>query len=109
MGREEGDDLSASQLFYPCMQCADIFQLKADICQLGVDQRKVNALAIEYAGKKGLQKPVVISHRRLFSIYFSDMILGLKEGQPKMSKSDPDSAIFMEDTEVYSNFIRLLG
>jgi len=26
------------------------------------------------------------------------MLLGLKEGQPKMSKSDPDSAIFMEDT-----------
>ena len=29
----------------------------------------------------------------------SDMLMGLKEGQEKMSKSDPDSAIFMEDTE----------
>lgn len=28
------------------------------------------------------------------------MIPGLKEGQYKMSKSDPDSAIFMEDTAV---------
>ncbi len=27
------------------------------------------------------------------------MILGLLEGQTKMSKSDPDSAIFMEDSE----------
>jgi tyrosyl-tRNA synthetase len=26
------------------------------------------------------------------------MISGLKEGQEKMSKSDPDSAIFMEDS-----------
>ena len=26
------------------------------------------------------------------------MLYGLKEGQAKMSKSDPDSAIFMEDT-----------
>lgn len=26
------------------------------------------------------------------------MIIGLKEGQPKGAKSDPDSAIFMEDT-----------
>lgn len=26
------------------------------------------------------------------------MLMGLKEGQAKMSKSDPDSAIFMEDT-----------
>jgi tyrosyl-tRNA synthetase len=28
----------------------------------------------------------------------ADMLMGLKEGQEKMSKSDPDSAIFMEDT-----------
>ena len=28
-----------------------------------------------------------------------DMLMGLKEGQEKMSKSDPDSAIFMEDSE----------
>jgi len=27
------------------------------------------------------------------------MLMGLKEGQEKMSKSDPDSAIFMEDSE----------
>jgi tyrosyl-tRNA synthetase len=40
-GRAETDDLAASQIFYPVMQCADIFFLKADICQLGVDQRKV--------------------------------------------------------------------
>ncbi len=28
------------------------------------------------------------------------MLMGLKENQEKMSKSDPDSAIFMEDTAV---------
>ena len=89
MGRSEGYDLSASQIFYPCMQAADIFFLKADVCQLGTDQRKVNMLAIDYAEKVGLQKPVIISH---------PMIMGLKKGQEKMSKSDPDSAIFMEDT-----------
>ncbi len=41
MGRKETDDLTAAQIFYPCMQCADVFFLKADICQLGMDQRKV--------------------------------------------------------------------
>jgi hypothetical protein len=41
MGREEGDDMPAAQIMYPCMQCADIFFLKANICQLGMDQRKV--------------------------------------------------------------------
>jgi len=63
--------------------------LEADICQLGVDQRKVNMLAREYAdASKRRRKPVILSHHMLY---------GLKEGQEKMSKSDPDSAVFMED------------
>ena len=90
MGRKEADEMSAAQIFYPCMQCADVFFLKADICQLGMDQRKVNMLAREYAqSKKKKFKPIIISHH---------MLSGLKEGQEKMSKSDPDSAIFMEDS-----------
>ena len=90
MGRAEGDDMPTSQIMYPCMQCADIFFLKADVCQLGLDQRKVNVLAKEYCDKIGKEdKPVIVSHH---------MLSGLKKGQTKMSKSDPDSAIFMEDT-----------
>lgn len=102
MGRSEKDSLSAAQIFYPCMQCADIFHLEADITQLGMDQRKVNVLAREVAPKLGYKKPVVISHH---------MLLGL--GKPaetnltgadraielKMSKSKPDSAIFMTDSQ----------
>ncbi|KXZ46866.1 hypothetical protein GPECTOR_40g600 [Gonium pectorale] len=95
MGRAETDDLSAAQIFYPCMQCADIFFLKADICQLGMDQRKVNMLAREYCDDiKRKLKPIILSHR---------MMPGLLEGQEKMSKSDPNSAIFMEDTEAEVN------
>lgn len=90
MGRSEGDEQPSSQIFYPAMQCADVFFLKADICQLGLDQRKVNMLAREYAAEKKLKdKPIIISHH---------MMMGLLEGQAKMSKSDPESAIFMEDT-----------
>ena len=89
-GRAESDDLSAAQIFYPCMQCADIFFLKADICQLGMDQRKVNVLAREYCDAiKRKLKPIILSHA---------MLPGLLEGQEKMSKSDPNSAIFMEDS-----------
>lgn len=88
MGRSEGDK-SVSQLFYPCMQCNDIFFLGVDVCQLGLDQRKVNVLAREYAAKKSIKPPVVASH---------SMLPGLKKGQEKMSKSDPSSAIYMEDT-----------
>jgi tyrosyl-tRNA synthetase len=45
MGRKDNEEMTAAQIFYPCMQCADVFFLKADICQLGLDQRKVNMLA----------------------------------------------------------------
>jgi len=89
MGRKEEDDMPTANLMYAVMQCSDIFFLKADICQLGLDQRKVNMLAREYASKKNLRPPIVISHH---------MLMGLQKGQVKMSKSDPDSAIFMEDT-----------
>jgi tyrosyl-tRNA synthetase len=101
MGRSESDSLSAAQIFYPCMQCADIFHLEADITQLGMDQRKVNMLAREVGPVLGLWKPVVVSHH---------MIMGLSQPSGeitdpveraiamKMSKSKPDSAIFMTDS-----------
>ena len=90
MGRSECDDLLSSQILYPIIQCADIFYLDVDICSLGVDQRKVNMLAREYCDKiKKEHKPVIISHK---------MISGLN-GEEKMSKSDPDSSIFMDDSE----------
>ncbi|KAG2290838.1 hypothetical protein Bca52824_037507 [Brassica carinata] len=91
MGRSETEVLSAAQILYPCMQCADIFFLGADICQLGMDQRKVNMLAREYCDDiKRKNKPIILSHH---------MLHGLLEGQEKMSKSNPSSAIFMEDED----------
>lgn len=87
MGRKEADGLSVAQMFYPCMQCTDVFFMDVDICQLGMDQRKVNTLAREQA--KDGKKPVILS---------SHMVGGLKPGQRKMSKSDPENAIFMEDS-----------
>jgi len=91
MGRSEGDENPSAQIMYPCMQAADIFYIGADICQLGLDQRKVNMLARDYCGPAGIRfKPIILSHA---------MVPGLIEGQEKMSKSSPDSAIFMEDTD----------
>eukprot|EP00923_Selenidium_pygospionis_P020114 GHVN01034902.1.p1 GENE.GHVN01034902.1~~GHVN01034902.1.p1 ORF type:complete len:369 (+),score=21.02 GHVN01034902.1:395-1501(+) len=63
MGREEADNQPVAHVMYPCMQCADIFFLNADICQLGMDQRKVNMLAREYCDDIGRkEKPVILSH-----------------------------------------------
>ncbi|KAJ0742184.1 putative tyrosine--tRNA ligase [Helianthus annuus] len=50
MGRDETHNLTAAQVFHPCMQCADKFFLKADICQLGMDQYMLPGL------KKGQEK-----------------------------------------------------
>jgi len=102
MGRKASESLSAAQIIYPCMQAADIFHLKCDITQLGMDQRKVNMLAREIGPKLGFWKPVVVSHHMLLGLSKpqtsstnpEDMLLDMK-----MSKSRPDSAIFMDDSE----------
>ena len=102
MGRSEKDSLSAAQIFYPCMQCSDIFELEADITQLGMDQRKVNVLAREVAPKLGYKKPIIISHHMLMGLT-PPKDAGLSGADAaiakKMSKSNPNSAIFMTDTE----------
>jgi tyrosyl-tRNA synthetase len=47
--------------------------VQADICQLGMDQRKVNMLAREYCDMVKIKfKPVILSHH---------MLMGLKEGE----------------------------
>ena len=91
-GRAENnfEDQTASSILYSTMQCADIFFLGVDVCQLGLDQRKVNMLAREVSSKLGRKSPIILSH---------PMLAGLKEGQDKMSKSDLNSAIFMEDSK----------
>ena len=100
MGRKESDVQQASQILYPCMQAADIFQLKADITQLGMDQRKVNVLARELGPSLGFWKPVIVSHHMLMGLSEPpktkdiDRVIDLK-----MSKSKPDTAIFMNDSE----------
>ncbi|MBN2458737.1 tyrosine--tRNA ligase [Candidatus Woesearchaeota archaeon] len=105
MGRADDEVMQASQILYPCMQCADIFYLKADICQLGMDQRKVNVLAREIGESLGFWKPVIVSHHMLMGLLPPSS--GLDDAKDakdkaiemKMSKSKPDSAIFMTDTE----------
>jgi len=102
MGRSEKDALQASQILYPCMQAADIFHLDIDICQLGMDQRKVNVLAREIAPKLNHKKPIAVHHHMLMGLGQppKEEMSGAERGiQLKMSKSKPDTAIFMTDSE----------
>jgi len=101
MGRKESDSLTAAQIFYPCMQTADIFEMKADIAQLGMDQRKVNVLAREVGPALGHYKPVIVSHHMLMGLTEppkTNLTGADKAIAMKMSKSNPDSAIFMTDS-----------
>lgn len=88
LGKTDKDVITLSQLNYACMQCADVFALGVDVCSLGMDQRKINMLAVEFANATGRRPPTIVSHH---------MLSGL-DGS-KMSKSNPDNAIFMDDTD----------
>ncbi len=103
MGRKEGDKLSAAQLFYPCMQITDIFQMDVDICQMGSDQRRANILAREIADRYGWKKPAIVSHQLMLGLQGMPQDVNFKENQElfadyKMSKSNPKSAIYMHDS-----------
>ena len=105
MGRSESDtSLPTSALLYPAMQCADIWALEADIAHAGMDQRKVHVLAREMAEKLKKPKPVAVHGALLGSLTGpgrmdpnasedDKMVAG------KMSKSNPDSCIFIHDSE----------
>lgn len=111
MGRAEDENLTGAQIIYSCMQTADIFTLGAKITQLGMDQRKVNVLAREIGPQLGPPtggwKPVIVSHHMLMGLQKpinperAERVKGPNKLsrviQMKMSKSNPDSAIFMTD------------
>ena len=102
MGRSENDVLQASQILYPCMQTADIFYLGVDVCQLGMDQRKVNVLARELAPGLGSAKPIVVSPHMLMGLLEppKDATDAIERATAmKMSKSKPASSIFVTDTK----------
>ncbi len=104
MGRREGEMQEAAQIIYPAMQVSDIFYMNIDICQLGLDQRRANILARELAPKLGVKKPVAVHHHMLMGLqgpvekagYEEDSEMNL-EIASKMSKSIPETSIFVHD------------
>ena len=104
-GRTTRESIQTAQLFYPMMQVADIFWLDVDICQLGVDQRRANILAREIADKLRWKKPVAVHHHMLIGLQGRKEPEGFDENgamdaeiSSKMSKSKPETSIFVHDT-----------
>ncbi|MBI2545042.1 MAG: tyrosine--tRNA ligase [Candidatus Aenigmarchaeota archaeon] len=105
MGRKEGEMQEVAQYFYPMMQATDIFYLKADICQLGLDQRRANMIARDVAPRLKLKPPVIVSHHMLMGLQGIRQPEGFEENKEldieissKMSKSKPNTSIFVHDS-----------
>lgn len=105
MGRKEGGAADFAQLIYPPMQIADIFHLGVDVAHGGMDQRKAHVGAREVAGKIGKPKPLALHHHLLLGLTAPSLwplpanasSMEVKT-ELKMSKSKPDSAIFIHDS-----------
>ena len=105
MGRTQKDSLDSASVLYPAMQVADIYLLDVDIVHAGMDQRKVHMLAREASEKHKRKKPVAIHHSLLMGL-MGPQKMGFEENEAedtaissKMSKSKPDSCIFIHDSE----------
>lgn len=98
MGRSEDESrIDLAKLLYPPMQAVDIHSLDLDMVHSGMDQRKIHMLVREIFPKMGWKVPVAIHHRLL-----PELVRSAKptDAQPaKMSKSDPNSGIFIHDTD----------
>ena len=113
MGRNATEVSDAAMLIYPAMQSADIFALGVNIAHAGTDQRNVHVVARDSAKELGEQKPVAIHHHLLLGLSSvnQEMEAVLKATEDKkhkdtrellveslkMSKSKPNSAVFIHD------------
>ena len=104
MGRSTREKLDVAQYLYPPMQATDMHAMDLDVVHAGMDQRKVHMLAREVFPSLHWKKPVAIHHHILAGLQ-EPRELGLEENpmldrtiSSKMSKSKPDSAIFIHDS-----------
>jgi tyrosyl-tRNA synthetase len=111
-GKTAGNDVNFGTLRYAPMQVADCFFFGSHIVHAGMDQRKCHVLMREVAskldGETGLKiaekqiKPIAIHHALLHGLGQPESTIGedgiekLEVG--KMSKSKPDSAIWVHET-----------
>ncbi len=112
-GRKEGEAIDFAILLYVPMQVADIFSLKVDIAHGGMDQRKAHVIALDVS-KAFDYKPIAIHHSLLIGYHINEnswkkiyeakkignrnlLIEGIEE--IKMSKSKPETAIYVHDSE----------
>ena len=115
MGRKEGESVDFAKLMYPPMQVADIFIQGLNLPHSGLDQRKAQVIARDVALKLKVSPLLNKNKEKIKPVaVHGHLILGL--GKPpawpvpkqqmqelwstlKMSKSNPDTCIFIHDSE----------
>jgi len=107
MGRETDlTDMETAWVYYPCMQASDIFHMELNVACAGMDQRKAHMLARDTAEKLHWKKPVCIHTHLLMGLqgpeklekrFDEDTNINLQISS-KMSKSVPQTCIFIHDT-----------
>jgi len=118
MGRRaEEAETDFSKLIYPFMQVTDIFYMDLDIALGGIDQRKAHMLARELAEKLKKKKVVAIHTPLIPSLKGPEagrmetttpLEIDEKYSLSKMSKSRPETAIFVIDSpeEIRNKILR---
>ena len=97
MGRSEKEEkIELAKLLYPPMQAVDIHSLEVDIAHAGMDQRKIHMLVREIFPKMGWKIPVAVHHKLLPGL--TKVSDNNEQVLDKMSKSDPNSGIFIHNT-----------
>ncbi len=99
MGKEQGRDVDMATLFYPPLQVADIFTLGIDIAHAGMDQRKAHVVARDVAKKMNWESLICIHHNLIAGLTGPEKGKNNDNESLKMSKSKPNSAIFIHDSE----------
>ncbi|HAX96249.1 MAG TPA: tyrosine--tRNA ligase [Prolixibacteraceae bacterium] len=120
MGKGMGKEVDMATLFYPPLQVADIFTMGVNLAHAGMDQRKAHVIARQVAPKltinplKNKQGEVISPicvHQNLIAGLGGPQAEDNNEENLKMSKSKPNSAIFVHDTpeEIRSKIMKAYG
>ncbi len=100
MGRKEEDvERDFSKFIYPLMQVTDIIEMDIDLALGAMDQRHAHMLCRDIQDKMNLKKTSAMHGPLLGSLKGTGRMDVNPDQFTKMSKSDPDSAIFLFDSE----------
>jgi tryptophanyl-tRNA synthetase len=90
--------VSVARFNYPILMAADILLYKAQKVPIGGDQAAHLEISAEIARKMNKKYKLSLPEPKSFSVIAKDFVLPDLSGKEKMSKSNPEKAIFLNDS-----------